>query len=254
MSDGALIALEEGGSGPSLLLVHGSATTRMSWGRLMPFLQPHFHTYAMNRRGRVDSTDGSTYSLAREAQDIVQVVQNLPGPVCVFGHSYGALAVFQALPAAVGIKRAVLYEPPIVIPGGMPRMPPTSVCSAVAAGDNDRAMVSFLKDYVQLTPQAIAAFRTDPSWPQRIRLAPTVCRESKEVSTYVFDPARFAKVETPTEFLLGGASSNEMAHGVREAAASLPHGSVHILPGQQHVATQTAPKMLADAITDFLSA
>ncbi len=186
-------------------------------------------------------------------QDIIEVVGTLPSPVYVFGHSYGALLTFEALSRTSRIERAVLYEPPIVCPGGMPRVAPTSVCAAVAAGDNGLAMVTFLKDYVQVPPPAIAAFQADPSWPQRIKLAPTVCRESTEVYKYVFNAAR-SKVETPTVFLLGGASSKEMATGVRTAAASLPHGQVRILPGQQHIANQTAPKMLADAISEAISA
>ena len=72
VSDGTSIAVEEGGNGPSLLLVHGSGSLRKAWGRVAPLLQSQFHTYAMDRRGHGDSTDDATYSLAREAEDVVQ--------------------------------------------------------------------------------------------------------------------------------------------------------------------------------------
>ncbi len=68
MSDGASIALEKNGSGPSLLLVHGTSRTRQSWARVIPLLKTHYRTFAMNRRGRVDRFDGSTFSVAREAK------------------------------------------------------------------------------------------------------------------------------------------------------------------------------------------
>ncbi len=97
VSDGTLIAVEEGGSGPSLLIVHGAGSYRKAWGRVTPLLQSQFHTYAMDRRGHGDSTDNATYSLAREAEDVVQVAAQLPEPVFVLGHSYGGIMTLEAL-------------------------------------------------------------------------------------------------------------------------------------------------------------
>src|SRR5271165_5258553 len=79
MSDGAAISLEVAGHGPSLVLVHGAAGTRKSWARVIPLLQPRFQIFAMDRRGRGDSSDGSSFSLAREAEDVAQVADKLPG-------------------------------------------------------------------------------------------------------------------------------------------------------------------------------
>ncbi len=254
MSDGASIALEKDGSGTSLLLVHGTSGTRQSWARVVPLLKTHYQTFAMNRRGRVDSTDGSTFSLAREAEDIARVVDQLPTPVFAVGHSYGAIATLEALRLTGKVHRCVLYEPPLPVPGGIGGPSSDPVCLAVAAGDNERAMLTFYKDFVRLPAPVIEGFRADPQWPGRVALAPTVCREVKAVSTYAFEPAKFATVITPTLFLLGSASPQPMAVSVRAGAAALPHGQVHILPGQGHEAMYAAPDMLAAAISDFLSA
>jgi pimeloyl-ACP methyl ester carboxylesterase len=254
MSDGATISLERNGSGPSLLLVHGTSGTRKSWARVIPLLQTRYQTFAMNRRGRVDSSDGSTFSLAREAEDIARIADQLPAPVFAVGHSYGAMATLEALRLTGNVQRCVLYEPPLPVPGGIGGPSPESVCSAVAAGENERAMLTFYKDFVQLPAPVIEGFRADPQWPGRVALAPTVCREVKAVSTYAFEPAKFAKVITPTLFLLGSASPQSMAVSVRAGAAALPRSQVHILPGQGHEAMYAAPDMLAAAISDFLSA
>jgi pimeloyl-ACP methyl ester carboxylesterase len=255
MSDGASIALELGGNGPSLLLVHGSGGTRKSWARVTPVLQARYQTFAMDRRGRGESSDGSTFSLAREAEDIARVADQLPDPVFVVGHSYGAMATFEALQVNSKIQRCVLYEPPLPVAGGMGgAVSPDAVCAAVAAGDNERAMLTFFKDFVQLPAPQIEGFRADPSWPERVKLAPTVCREVKAVSSYAYEPLRFAQIATPTLFLLGSASPQAMATSVHAGAAALRHSQVHILPGQQHDAMYTAPSMLAGAITDFLLA
>jgi hypothetical protein len=66
------------------------------------------------------------------------------------------------------------------------------------------------------------------------------------------EPQRFAQVETPTLFLLGGASPQAMATSVRAGAGALSHSRVQILADQQHDAMYTAPAMLASAISHFL--
>jgi pimeloyl-ACP methyl ester carboxylesterase len=174
VSDGTWIAVEEGGNGPSLLLVHGSGSLRKAWGRVAPLLQSQFHTYAMDRRGHGDSTDGAAYSLAREAEDVVQVAAQLPEPVFVLGHSYGGIVTLEALKGDDRFKRVVLYEPPVPVPGGVGRQSPKPVCDAVAAGNDEGALISFFTDYAHLPPPVIAGLRNDPSWPQRIKLAPTL--------------------------------------------------------------------------------
>ena len=252
MSDGAVIGLEAAGAGPSVLLVHGTGGSRKSWAKVAPLLQSRFRTYAMDRRGRGESTDTATYSFEREVQDIFEVGNALPAPVFVVGHSIGAMMSLEALRLTDRFQKAVLYEPPLPVQDGMEGGgPPVSICSAVAAGDYDRAMTVFFRDYVMMSPATVAAFRNDPSWSQRIKLAPTVCREATAHQTYTFHPEQFAKVSTPTLFLLGGNSPKPMAVSTRAGAAALPHAQVEILPGQEHVATQMAPDLLAHDITDF---
>ena len=252
VSDGAVIGLEAAGQGPSLLLVHGSGTSRRSWARVTPLLQSNFRTYAMDRRGRGESTDGPTYSLQREVQDIAEVGAALPAPVFVVGHSIGAIMTLEALRLTDRFQKAVLYEPPLPVAGGMEGGSPEAVCKAVAAGDNDKAMTVFFTDYVMMPPPTVAAFKRDPSWPQRIKLAPTVCREARAHFIYRFHPDKFSSMATPTLVLLGGDSPKPMAVSTRAAAAALPHARLELLPGQQHVATQMAPDMLAHDISTFL--
>jgi pimeloyl-ACP methyl ester carboxylesterase len=253
-SDGASIALEQGGSGPSLLLVHGSGAFRKSWVRVAPLLQNRLRTYAMDRRGHGASTDGSMFSLGREAEDIVEVVATLPQPVFVLGHSYGAIATLEALPLTKKIKRAVIYEPPIPVAGGIGRTSPYAICAKLATGDNEATLLDFFKDYVQLPPPLIEGLRKDPSWAVRVKLAPTLCRETTIVSTYQFEPNRFAAIATPTLFLLGSESSPQMATSVRTVAPALPHSQLHVLAGQQHDAMFTAPSLLAQEVSGFLLA
>lgn len=253
MSDGASIALEQGGSGPSILLIHGAGATRRSWAQVTPRLQPRFRTYAMDRRGHGDSTDGSTYSLAREAEDIARVAELLPAPVYVVGHSFGAIAALEALRLTGKIASAVLYEPPIPVPGGVDRTSPARLCASLAAGDNEGTLLTFFRDFVRLPEPLIEELRADPTWALRVKLAPTLCRESTIVSTYKLDPSAYVKVVTPTLFLLGSASFPGMATSVRTVAPVIMHSQLHLLAGQQHDAMFTAPALLAGEIGNFFA-
>src|ERR1700709_1615756 len=159
VSDGTSIAVEEGGSGPSLLFVHGTGSFRKAWARVTPLLQSQFHTYAMDRRGHGDSTDAPAYSLDREAEDVVQVAAQLPGPVFVLGHSFGGIVTLEALKRSDRFKGAVLYEPPGPVPGGIASRSPKAVCDAIATGDNEAALVTFFTDYARLSPSVITKFQ-----------------------------------------------------------------------------------------------
>ncbi len=250
MSDGAVIGLEAAGVGPSVLLVQGSGTSRKSWAKVAPLLQSRFRTFAMDRRGRGDSTDAADYSLQREAQDVVEVANALPAPVFVVGHSIGAIMTLEALRLTDRFQKAVLYEPP---PARRGRNGGQSTSIGVRGGrgwrqrPGDYGLLQRLRDDASSDGSRLSQ---GPSWPQRIKLAPTVCREATAHYTYRFRPDQIAKVSTPTLFLLGGDSPKAMAVSTRAGAAALPHGQVELLPGQQHVATQMAPDLLARDITD----
>ena len=90
--DGTRIGVECAGAGPTLLFVHGGVGDRTRWTPMFPLLASKFTTCAMDRRGRGASGDSPEYSLSKEAEDVAAVVNSRPGPVFVFGHSYGGVA------------------------------------------------------------------------------------------------------------------------------------------------------------------
>jgi pimeloyl-ACP methyl ester carboxylesterase len=70
-SDAVDISVQKTGSGPSLLLVHGSLLNgTISWGAVLPKFAQHFAVYAMDRRGRAPSGDAAEYILSRSKRTI----------------------------------------------------------------------------------------------------------------------------------------------------------------------------------------
>src|SRR5437870_4029728 len=67
----------------------------------------------MDRRGRGLSQDGGTYSLAREVEDVLAVVEALDPPVHVVGISYGGLPALEAAARSDRLAAVAIFEPPI---------------------------------------------------------------------------------------------------------------------------------------------
>lgn len=97
--------LQRMGSGPRLLLIHGTGASTHSWRELMPFLAEHFDVLAMDLPGhgfsgalrdRPMSLDG----LATVTAGLLAVVEFRPD--CVAGHSAGAaIALRMTLDAKI---------------------------------------------------------------------------------------------------------------------------------------------------------
>src|SRR5689334_230130 len=140
--DGTRIAVECNGKGPSLLIVHGGTGDRRRWQPLMPLFASHFHVCAMDRRGHGESERGDDYSLRKEFEDVAAVVNTLPGPVFVLGHSIGGVCAFEAAFLTKKIAKLALYEPPLqdldhtAIADRMEQM--------IQAGDREKALLMFL--------------------------------------------------------------------------------------------------------------
>src|SRR5579871_1716875 len=82
---------EWGGSGPNLILLHGSSGYGLMWEWTANYLGERFHVFAPDQRGHGDSDkpDGD-YSADEYAEDVHQFIQALGlGKAVVGGHSLG---------------------------------------------------------------------------------------------------------------------------------------------------------------------
>ncbi len=115
--DGTAIAYRRAGSGPPLVLVHGTGGTHVRWAPVLPSLEKHFTVYAVERRGRGESGDGPEYAIEREFEDVAAIIDAVGGEVNLLGHSYGGICSVEASLLTRNIHHLVLYEPPIPVPG-----------------------------------------------------------------------------------------------------------------------------------------
>ena len=258
-SDGAPIAYWRRGAGPPLLLFHGISASHHRWAPVLPALAEHFTVYNFDRRGRGDSGDTDGYEFAREFADTaaaIDAVAATHGPVNFIGHSYGAMTGLEAALLTANIRKMVLYEPPYRLSEPF-ISPPESVArleERLAAGDRDGVVEVMMGELVGIPPAALADMRTTPAWAARVAAAHTIPRELRAVEEYRFDPERFRGVDVPTLYLLGGASPPHMHRATHAAAAALPNSRTVVLPGQGHVAMDSAPDLFMEEVIRFLAA
>lgn len=249
--DGTPIAYERCGEGPPLVLVHGTLATHARWGAIAQTLGKHFTIYAVDRRGRGESGDTDPYALEREFEDIAAVVDSIGNEVNLLGHSFGALCVLEAALLTPNICRVVAYEPPPAAPvpdGLMDR-----IQAALDAGDPEEAVVTFVRDLVKMPPHELEQWRTTPVFPARVAVAHTIPREFKAVEAYQFQPERFKHMNVPTLMLLGGDSPPFARKNAEYWHDTLPDSRIVVLPGQQHIAMDTAPELFVREVQAFLA-
>jgi pimeloyl-ACP methyl ester carboxylesterase len=251
--DGTDIAYWVGGEGPPLVLVHGTTADHTRWASVSPAFQEKFTVYAVDRRGRGESGDTLPYAIEREFEDIAAVVNAIPGPVNLLGHSYGAICSLGAALLTEAIAKLVLYEPPI--PAGIDIYPPGAadrIQKLVDAGDRDGAVSTFFREIVKMPEHELALQRSLPIWKARVAAAHTIPREMMFDEQYKFSPERFRKVDVPALLLLGGDSPPFLKGATELVSQTLPHNRIAVMPGQQHTAMNTAPQLFTSEVLKFL--
>jgi pimeloyl-ACP methyl ester carboxylesterase len=251
--DGTPIAVWRSGEGPPLVLIHGAAADHNRWAPVLPALEEHFTVIAIDRRGRGRSGDATDYALEREYEDVVAVVESAGEGVNVLGHSYGGICALEAALLTEGIRKLVLYEPPM----GYLKSPPHVVDrlhKLLEEGRRDELLGYFMQEVAGLPPDQVELLRSLPAWQARLDAADTIPREERASREYVFDPARFRDLDVPTLYLQGGDSSEPFKAAGEALQGALPDCRVAVMPGQRHAAMDTATDLFTAQVLSFLEA
>lgn len=252
--DGTRIGVECAGTGPTLLFVHGGVGDRTRWTPMFPLLASKFTACAMDRRGRGASGDSPQYSLMKEAEDVVAVVNSRPGPVFVFGHSYGGVAALEAAFLTDRIAKLMLYEPPLHEPVANNLAVAARIEEMVSRGDLEQALVTFQREIVKQSPEELARMKTRPTWPRLVASIAVHPRQMRALSAYRFDASRMKSLTTPTLLLIGEQTASPYAkQSISALRESLPNSTVVVLERQEHNAMEGARDVLANAIIEFVA-
>jgi pimeloyl-ACP methyl ester carboxylesterase len=255
-NDGTSLSYRCSGTGPRIILVHGSATDGGRWLPVLPFFETRFTTCVLDRRGHGESADAKSYCIEAEFNDIASLSAAVDsGPVDVVAHSYGALCALGAACRGAMIRRLVLYEPPLPLQPGSYFRPELSrtMRDALARNDKEGAFEAFAADALALSPDEIDAMRRLSTWAALVGHAALILRELESVERLIGRPELFRECAALTLFLVGGDSPPRYRTTAEALCAELPLSQIVMLPDQGHVAINTAPQLFADAVIDFLT-
>jgi pimeloyl-ACP methyl ester carboxylesterase len=114
--EGLSLAVREWpGEGPSLLMIHGLASTSHIWDLVAPRLAPRFRVLAYDQRGHgLSGKPSSGYGFERICADGAQVIraERLDRPI-VIGHSWGANVALE-----LAVRRPRLVAGAVLVDGG----------------------------------------------------------------------------------------------------------------------------------------
>jgi len=254
--DGTIIAYEQSGQGPALVVVGGVLGDHSQQAGLAAFLAEHFTVYNIDRRGHGESGFTAPYAVEREVEDLESLITEAGGSAFVFGHSSGAVLALEAarlLPSK--IEKLALYEPPFIIDDSRPPVPRDYVPhlnELIAAGRRGEAVEYFMTDAMLVPAEMVAQMRNTPMWPQIEVVAHTIPYDGTIMGdTMSGNPStirKWASVTVPTLVMVGGASHAFFHNGTQALVGLLPNAVYRTLAGQDH---GPADEVLTPALVEF---
>ena len=247
--DGTTLRFLRAGAGRPVVLVHGTMGCKEDWSEVARRLSTDFEVNTFDRRGRGGSADGPDYSIGREVEDVLAVIDVCEPPVHLVGHSFGAIvSLLVATQAADRIDKLVLYEPPVGEGHPAANEWLDQLDTMVATGDLDTAVEMFAVA-ANLTDEELQTHQSkDQVWTALRDAVRTAGREIRAAKAVLpIEEAVLRSISNPTLVLLGAEQDHPTYGGVKDLADQLPFGSLERVPGH-HLALVFAPDAFTAAI------
>ena len=176
--DGTLIAYEQTGAGPAVILVSAALADRDGARLLARQLASSFTVINYDRRGRGKSSDTKPYAVEREIEDFEALINAAGRPVFLFGSSSGAVLTLDAGSRfGARVKKLFLYEPPFIVDGSHEPIPDSlqnEIGDAVAASKRDEAVTLFFRKGMGIPAAGVTFMRLlMPAWRDMAAIAHT---------------------------------------------------------------------------------
>ena len=143
--DGTTIGYRQLGAGPGLVVLHGAMESAQSHLQLAEALADKYTVYLPDRRGRGLSGPYGTGSVVGEAIEDLDALLAKTGAHYVFGVSSGAIISLQAALTLPAIRKAAIFEPPLIANGSGPTAWLTRFDDELAQGKVAAAMITGMK-------------------------------------------------------------------------------------------------------------
>jgi pimeloyl-ACP methyl ester carboxylesterase len=245
--NGVDLFIESSGSGPPVVLVHGSWGDHHNWDAAVPLLARTCRVTTYDRRGHSASQRvGGQGSILEDVDDLAALIEQLGlAPVHVVGNSFGAIIALNLM-----IKRpdliasATLHEPPLIgllegnsaLAGIQQRF--GAVMETLSSGRTEAGARQFVETalgpgvWEQLSPALRETFVFNAS---------TWLDEMKEPGAFALDCDRLSSFGGPVLMSQGDQSPPFFAAILEQIAGALPRTQRHVFRGAGHVPHLTHP-------------
>lgn len=244
------VAVDEG-SGPLVVLVHGIASSSVTFERLIPLLVPSRRVVAIDLLGFGDSPapEEAEYTLEQHVAALARTLKRVVGrePYTLVGHSMGSLIATRfAAQSGQRLDRLVLVSPPIYLP-------PTAIGTPLdrAAMGLYLKVYEYLREHKEFTMRGAASLAaispiknvlevSERNW----RAFTLSLQNAIESQTTVSD---LAEVRVPIELVYGTLDPFLTPSGLR-IAEQLRHVTVHRVDGADHLVRPRLARVVATAV------
>jgi len=262
-ADGTEIAYETHGTDsadgaddgkPPLVLLHGGGTRRY-WDPVVPQLTDDYTVVVPDRRGRGDSGDHEAYSLRKEVQDTVAVVEAVDGEPALYGHSFGGLRAIETA-REVPVAAVVAYEPAVLVGDYREE---SDLADRMAAkldeGDPEEAMRLHLREVLHggdIDDEAFEAWLGEwPAWPEYAGFIESTLRMDRVIEEYRLPET--LDVDAPGLLLTGNEGPSHLRDSVRAVDEALPDSRLVEFDGVGHNGPTAAADRVTSTVREFLA-
>ncbi|MDP6494129.1 MAG: alpha/beta hydrolase [Dehalococcoidia bacterium] len=270
VGDVAIHALDWGGDGIPLILVHGALRTGRSWNAVARRLHDVFRVIALDLRGHGDSGATTTGNDSHSRMnDIAYVATELDlGSHFIMAHSLGCVPVgLYASHHAGRVKGLILVEPVMDVHAFWTRgetSKSTWMEKASAGRRNGWASIDELRSRLgqNRATKAWASEVTEDVLREETRLFPDGRVEIKwHPSIYnlneMWDDRTSLIDEAPRivmpALVLARADNPQLESNLKPFSSALPQGTINILPNLGHSMYMEAPGLIADIARRFFA-
>lgn len=273
--DSTPIGYRQIGSGPGLILMHGAMESSLGHVELAQALADTFTCYLPDRRGRgLSGSYGNDYSLQKDIED-VDALLSATGARYVFGVSSGAIMMLEAARQLPAIRKAAIFEPPIVIDNSLDLSFLKKYEKELEEGDTISALVTAMlgaqmgPPMFQSFPRGVLKWMTKKMVEQEDKkakpgdvtmrmLAPTLRYEFQFASRAAQMLPTFRDIKAQLLLMRGTKSPAYLRTAVGALAKVRPDAKLVELEGMHHGASGNRnrggqPKKFAQVLREFFS-
>ncbi|HEX8053338.1 MAG TPA: alpha/beta hydrolase [Thermoleophilaceae bacterium] len=257
--NGVRLLVEESGSGPALVLVHGSWDDRRSWGRIENELSRRYRVVSYDRRGHTGSDDGYPAGTRRtDEDDLAEIIEALGlAPAHVVASSFGgSISLGLAARRPELVQTVCAHEPPLLsIAADDPEVARVfetmrSLLELIDRGEREAAARGFADD-IALGRGSWAMIPTDVR-ASMVANAETAAGEVRDPEWAQLDLDGLSRAGVPLLVTQGNTSPLFFRRIIERLAAAVEGAEVRTLPGAGHLPHLTHPAEYVAAVRGFI--